>query len=336
MDDDYDRLAESLFSISLSLLSVPADFELDAAEKEAKDRLSRYMKRSPSDDTQRVLTSFIEYLPARGKLTVSKFITASQADDRLFELAEHFSTAIFIPMRAHGGKTPAVTPSPLDDAELEIDAEQQRLKTMCLKRDGYRCVITGFYDYEATKVFSAAQIGSQIIDTQLAHIIPYSVGKYDKNHGQEVKIARTWATLYALFPDLRDKANFTADDINHPSNAMPLFGPLHTELGRLNLALEPTDKENTYVIRTYHGFRALMFRDLPLPNKNNERIVTFNKHDDYDLPSPVLLSTHATIAKILHASGKAESIDEILRDRSELRCLAPDGSTSNLALLLSF
>lgn len=97
MDDDYDRLAESLFSISLSLSSVPADFELDAAEKEAKDRLSRYIKRSPLDDTQRVLTSFIEYLPARGKLTVSKFIAASQADDRLFELAEHFSTAIFIP-----------------------------------------------------------------------------------------------------------------------------------------------------------------------------------------------------------------------------------------------
>lgn len=89
-----------------------------------------------------------------------------------------------------------MTPSPLDNAELEIDAvvativqcpsrkEQQRLKTICLKRDGYRCVITGFYDYEATKVFSAAQIGSQIIDTELAHIIPYSVGKYDKNHDQ--------------------------------------------------------------------------------------------------------------------------------------------------------
>lgn len=109
MDDDYDRLAESLFSISLSLLSVPADFELDAAEKEAKDRLSRYMKRSPSDDTQRVLTSFIEYLPARGKLTVSKFITASQADDRLFELAEHFSTAIFIPSKYNNALNSYIT-----------------------------------------------------------------------------------------------------------------------------------------------------------------------------------------------------------------------------------
>lgn len=90
------------------------------------------------------------------------------------------------------------------------------------------------------------------------------------------------------------------------------------------------------MIRTYHGFQEAMLRDLPALNENGERIVTFEKHSDYDLPSPVLLSTHATIAKILHASGKAESIDEILRDRSELRCLAPDGSTSNLALLLSF
>ncbi|OJD18756.1 hypothetical protein AJ78_01227 [Emergomyces pasteurianus Ep9510] len=40
-----------------------------------------------------------------------------------------------------------------------------------------------------------------------------------------------------------------------------------------------------------------------------------------------LLSTHATIAKILHATGTTETIETMFRDREELRFLAADGST---------
>lgn len=94
-------------------------------------------------------------------------------------------------MRAHGGKTPAVTPSPLDDAELEIDAvvatmvqcpsrkEQPNLKDMCLERDNHRCMITGFYNRTARKHFPAEQIGQHTLNTDLAHIIPFSMGKYE-------------------------------------------------------------------------------------------------------------------------------------------------------------
>lgn len=63
-------------------------------------------------------------------------------------------------------------------------------------------------------------------------------------------------------------------------------------------------EENTYVIRTYPGFRRGLIRDLPLANEDNERLVKFEKHSNCDLSSRVLLDTHAAIAKILHSSGR--------------------------------
>lgn len=74
---------------------------------------------------------------------------------------------------------------------------------------------------------------------------------------------------------------------------------------------------------------------LPQPNAHGDRIVKFEKHADVDLPSPVLLQTHAALAKILHASGTAEYIDEIMEEREELRCLASNGSTNVQRLLFA-
>ena len=46
-----------------------------------------------------------------------------------------------------------------------------------------------------------------------------------------------------------------------------------------------------------------------------------------ELPSCVLLSTHAAVAKILHVSGMAEVIDQALEDIEDIKCFASDGST---------
>lgn len=52
-----------------------------------------------------------------------------------------------------------------------------------------------------------------------------------------------------------------------------------------------------------------------------------------ELPSSILLATHAAIAQILHASGMAEVIDRVLQDAEEIKCLASDGSTDVQILL---
>ncbi|KAL2012062.1 hypothetical protein VTN00DRAFT_4780 [Thermoascus crustaceus] len=210
--------------------------------------------------------------------------------------------------------------------------DQKMLKSTCLKRDNYRCVVTGFWDAAAEGIVSEETMGDRIMDTELAHIIPFSMGKYE-NHVQEQNIARSW-TLYLFFPGIHDFARISPDDINNPKNAMSMMSALHAEFGSLRFALESTAEDNTYVIQTYPGFRRGLIPDLPLANEDNERLVKFEKHSDCDLPSRVLLDTHAAIAKILHLSGKAEDIDRILRDREHIRCLASDGST-DLEKLLS-
>ena len=68
--------------------------------------------------------------------------------------------------------------------------------------------------------------------------------------------------------------------------------------------------------------------------------ITFRKHNnsDDDLPSPVLLDIHFRVAEILHACGRAENMERILRDRGSIACLAEDGSSdvaSVIPLLLA-
>lgn len=44
--------------------------------------------------------------------------------------------------------------------------------------------------------------------------------------------------------------------------------------------------------------------------------------------------THAVLTKILHASGMAEYIEDVLSDRAEIECLAGNGSTDLEGLFL--
>lgn len=60
-----------------------------------------------------------------------------------------------------------------------------------------------------------------------------------------------------------------------------------------------------------------------------------NHQEKFALPDPTLLGVHAAIARFLHMSGMGEHIDRIMRDRENIRCLAPDGST-NIGELLAF
>jgi hypothetical protein len=86
------------------------------------------------------------------------------------------------------------------------------------------------------------------------------------------------------------------------------------------------EQRNRYKVQKYKVFWSVA-RDLP-------EYVTFTAHSGlYKLPSPELLRAHAAIAGVLHASGMAEVIEDVLRERYTLRCLAEDGSTSIARLL---
>lgn len=72
---------------------------------------------------------------------------------------------------------------------------------------------------------------------------------------------------------------------------------------------------------------------LMLPKRD---IVTLTGTDQIPAPHPVLLQAHAAVARILHLTAMAETIDDILRDRKLVPSLAFDGSTNVESLLMAF
>ncbi|KAL1963365.1 hypothetical protein VTN77DRAFT_8381 [Rasamsonia byssochlamydoides] len=185
-------LLESLFSLGSSLSSVPSDFDAFMTETEAKRKLSSYKPRSQDDDTAKVLRSFVDHLPRDGKQNIVTFIANCDNDETLFALSEHLYSAILVPMKAYRC-TPAVTPSPLDDADIRVDEvasmllepssrnDQARLKKLCLQRDGYRCMLAGLYDEQAHGIIPESILADRRMDTELVHILSFSLGKYSNN-----------------------------------------------------------------------------------------------------------------------------------------------------------
>jgi hypothetical protein len=89
------------------------------------------------------------------------------------------------------GRTPVVEPSPRIGADADVNAiastldscsrrDQANLKADCLRRDNYRCVVTGVYDFvEARRRFSKEERKRMTTErTECAHIIPFSFGSF--------------------------------------------------------------------------------------------------------------------------------------------------------------
>lgn len=55
--------------------------------------------------------------------------------------------------------------------------------------------------------------------------------------------------------------------------------------------------------------------------------VTLTGTDQILAPHPVLLEAHAAVARILHKTAMAETMENVLRERELLPCLAFDRST---------
>lgn len=113
---------------------------------------------------------------------------------------------------------------------------------------------------------------------------------------------------------------------------MAMINPLHEEFGQFHFALEATQTPNRYRLKRFPRFGSVYTFMLP-----HDGIVTLTSYDpNCHLPEPRYLQLHAAIGNILHASGRAEKIEELIRDLGETGSLtlSKDGST-NVGDLLS-
>ncbi len=102
-------------------------------------------------------------------------------------------------MKATSGKTPGLlssstTKEPESRLQIEIAmasiesssrSDQQRLRDMCLRREGYKCALTGKADRDSVQRRLVERTGQERV-MQCAHILPFGLSVFDEKDSRQV------------------------------------------------------------------------------------------------------------------------------------------------------
>jgi hypothetical protein len=176
-------MSDSGESLSLTISSKFSTFA--EAKVSLQECLERYQALDGDDDTVKLLRITFKYLPWDGQNQFADDVVGCGDDSALRQLADSIDTGLLRPMLSQGGRTPGITPSPrlglevwienLDSQHIESASrnDQPRLWDNCLKRDGYRCVLSQCWDenYQHRETGGYGPV-------EAAHIIPFALGKF--------------------------------------------------------------------------------------------------------------------------------------------------------------
>ncbi|KIN05116.1 hypothetical protein OIDMADRAFT_50940 [Oidiodendron maius Zn] len=96
------------------------------------------------------------------------------------------------------------------------------------------------------------------------------------------------------------------------NNIMMVLSPLHAEFGDFNSIFEATEATET-PNRSSQNFSKLLFCLLII--STSDRVVTISRCNNcYPVPNSMYLAVHAAIGILLHASGRVEEIEKLLRE----------------------
>ncbi|KXG48990.1 uncharacterized protein PGRI_028600 [Penicillium griseofulvum] len=290
------------------------------------------------DDTKKFVETCFRYLPLNGQVNLSEDVSGCRSDEELRQLAASIDTGLLRPLLSKGGMTPAITPSPrigFDDSvenpnSLDITPvsrnDQERLCRNCLQREGYRCTITKMWSSN-----DHPPPGEPTGILRAVHILPFALRSFT-NDDERRETSQVWATIFRYFPSLRSTLNMSPEDVNREDDIMMMTTPIHEEFGLFHFVFEDTTTPNCYHLKLFPRFGSGYIPLLP-----SNRIVTLTSHDPrFSLPRAKHLQLHAAIGNILHASGRGEKIEKLIRDLEEVggSALSKDGST-NISDLLS-
>ena len=105
------------------------------------------------------------------------------------------------------------------------------------------------------------------------------------------------------------------------------------------------NQRNTYKVRKARDYNYSMWESLVLSHDflccfqvdlddGDEVTLTSANEAIYPLPDPRYLAFHAAVAKIVHMAGMAEHLENILRDRENIRVLSDDSGVEYFEGLL--
>ncbi|KAK1973641.1 hypothetical protein LZ30DRAFT_473630 [Colletotrichum cereale] len=258
-----------------SALSDPGGFmDLEGVTEDILGHCSNTSQ--PGDTTCLVLEAFQSKLRNRGKQALMTDIkTIGRDKPKLDSFARYLSDTILKPMKLAGAVSSAVGTSDespnaaaaqfIHDFAANIQSSnrsrQSTLKEDILKRDGFRCAFSRVYDTDsAEKNLVRPHAGATIDDTQLAHILPVGLSKFNDQDKRETEaVASIWYALYRYFPELKGKIG--PDTLNQHANLITFKNNVHRGFDRHKLAFCPRHRQ----VRVSH---PCSFFPLPLGFSN--------------------------------------------------------------------
>ncbi|KAK1977138.1 hypothetical protein LZ30DRAFT_601981 [Colletotrichum cereale] len=237
-----------------SALSDPGGFmDLEGVTEDILGHCSNTSQ--PGDTTCLVLEAFQSKLRNRGKQALMTDIkTIGRDKPKLDSFARYLSDTILKP-----------TAQFIHDFAANIQSSnrsrQSTLKEDILKRDGFRCAFSRVYDTDsAEKNLVRPHAGATIDDTQLAHILPVGLSKFNDQDKRETEaVASIWYALYRYFPELKGKIG--PDTLNQHANLITFKNNVHRGFDRHKLAFCPRHRQ----VRVSH---PCSFFPLPLGFSN--------------------------------------------------------------------
>ncbi|KAK2737795.1 hypothetical protein FQN55_000906 [Onygenales sp. PD_40] len=167
---------------------------------DARDIIASYTPSILSLQDQQLaacLNAFLDVLPLEGATVLANDILQCGNDhDKLFEVFENLRTALLVPMKS-ASHTPSVASSPLESGAEKTP--EQRFRDDCLRRDGYKCVVTKVMDRGRWKEIGwpEDQLKGSVT---AAHVIPFSYAKFaDREDGLQPFNSNLLAVHFVIF-----------------------------------------------------------------------------------------------------------------------------------------
>ncbi|KAJ8455917.1 hypothetical protein ONZ45_g18838 [Pleurotus djamor] len=222
----------------------------------------------------------------------------------------------------------------LDVSMEETPKDHFTAKAQALKRDGYKCQISGWYDTLVETVLdlpsaTLTEFGWVVL-TRCAHIVPAPTyfnartddangAQFTQGSGERDYVAVVLAVMKCWGYDV-DKLN--GANVHSLTNVITQINNVQDRFDELNLWLEATDTPNQYLIQVSHPGYCPPGRSL----------VTFTTPDPVHLPLPSadLIALHATCAKVACLSGVVEFLCDVERKLEGMSVLESDGSSAKV------
>ncbi|KAK7435226.1 hypothetical protein VKT23_019795 [Stygiomarasmius scandens] len=190
-------------------------------------------------------------------------------------------------------------------------SSHEEVDRVALIRDGFRCAVTGQYDFLVMKMSGIEEdeilrMGG-LLFTTCAQILPDSSCFGDHIGNVSVQSADYTTAVWKVLREFGyNPQDLTSSGAHNLCNVMTMTREVYEFFSRLEIWFEPVDDKDGYTIQTRHQY-------IRVPK--NCRLTSPNPF--IPAPSRQYIKFHATCAKVAHYSGARKYLEKLDDDDSE-------------------